>query len=587
MDFLNEVYESLKEKKFEKYSTQNILKNNNQLAGVLGIDNDYIKGILNYVGTYLNIPLKDDYFMNIINVKGDGNCGLYAALVGFYLEDKNDYNSSITGKKNKKNTPHMYVRKEIIRLLGEGTNKNQKQTKINEIKNNKSWVGNEELLGKLPKIFNKTIKIISIDGIKKSSSASVYKEFVEDRSLKQKDIIIINTGGHFKFIKIRKDCYTGNGLPVRNSPNGNEEPGGGVKSNNNEKINFYDEVNNIWKNINKYEKYKPKNILYQTSVLKNIFGDLKNIVQIGIKKEYTYLKVPLTKDNKNYELNIIQTNKIGNDGLDELKNIFKEKKIREEDFGFFDSKPKILNEDDIILLKVRSNVSASNDYPILIFNVKSKSNNSGTQQKAKQPNSDGAQPHTKKSNNSGTQQKAKQPNSDGAQPHTNKSNNSGAQRKANQTNNNGAQPHTKKSNGSGTQQKARQPNNNGAQPHTNKPNGSGNAKSIATNKSNNSGNAKSIATNKSNNSGLKRNNLPTEKLNKMKRFMNNNNNGKKVGSISNRGLNNNNNINKRLPCIICGGGLYVYVSNVGKRKLRYTGKGKKYVMINGKRKYLK
>ena len=52
MNFVDEVYNSLKTKSFQRYSTQNILKNNNQLAKVLGIDDGYIKSILNYAGTY-------------------------------------------------------------------------------------------------------------------------------------------------------------------------------------------------------------------------------------------------------------------------------------------------------------------------------------------------------------------------------------------------------------------------------------------------------------------------------------------------------------------------------------------------------
>ena len=50
---------------------------------------------------------------------------------------------------------------------------------------------------------------------------------------------------------------------------------------------------------------------------------------------------------------------------------------------------------------------------------------------------------------------------------------------------------------------------------------------------------------------------------------------------------NDNNINGNIPCVICGGSKFVYVSKVGKRKLRYTKTGRKYVISNGKRKYLK
>ena len=68
-----------------------------KLAEMLGIDgNSYLKSILLDTGTYLNIPIdKTEYFLNVINVKGDGNCGLYSFLLGLYLKNPDEYNNYI------------------------------------------------------------------------------------------------------------------------------------------------------------------------------------------------------------------------------------------------------------------------------------------------------------------------------------------------------------------------------------------------------------------------------------------------------------------------------------------------------------
>lgn len=69
--------------------------NKKKIANILGIRDEYLRSLLIANGTYLNIPIDGDYFLNIINVIGDGNCGLYSTLVGSYFKGK--YREILTG----------------------------------------------------------------------------------------------------------------------------------------------------------------------------------------------------------------------------------------------------------------------------------------------------------------------------------------------------------------------------------------------------------------------------------------------------------------------------------------------------------
>jgi len=62
--------------------------NKEKIANILGIRDEYLRSLLIANGTYLNIPIGGNYFLNIINVIGDGNCGLYSTLVGSYFKGK-------------------------------------------------------------------------------------------------------------------------------------------------------------------------------------------------------------------------------------------------------------------------------------------------------------------------------------------------------------------------------------------------------------------------------------------------------------------------------------------------------------------
>ena len=62
--------------------------NKEKIADILRIEDNYLRSILIANGTYVNIPIEGDYFLNIINVIGDGNCGLYSTLVGSYFKGK-------------------------------------------------------------------------------------------------------------------------------------------------------------------------------------------------------------------------------------------------------------------------------------------------------------------------------------------------------------------------------------------------------------------------------------------------------------------------------------------------------------------
>ena len=60
--------------------------NKEEIADILGIRDEYLRSLLIANGTYLNVEIGGNYFLNIINVIGDGNCGLYSTLVGSYFK---------------------------------------------------------------------------------------------------------------------------------------------------------------------------------------------------------------------------------------------------------------------------------------------------------------------------------------------------------------------------------------------------------------------------------------------------------------------------------------------------------------------
>ena len=105
------IYETLKRyiQLFSQHLRDEIQMNGNQpstftidqIADMLGVEDGYLRDKIERYGTFLNIPLKDarGVFLNIINVRGDGNCGLYASLLGLYLKDRAQrlFNPAVSG----------------------------------------------------------------------------------------------------------------------------------------------------------------------------------------------------------------------------------------------------------------------------------------------------------------------------------------------------------------------------------------------------------------------------------------------------------------------------------------------------------
>jgi hypothetical protein len=195
--------------------------NKEEIADILGIRDEYLRSLLIANGTYLNVPIVGDYFLNIINVIGDGNCGLYSTLVGSYFKRK--YEEILTGL-----TENITQNGNYQRLKGKQVEGNFRK----KLALSGSFVPNLSLrkkyanrkrdyvsleTGELQHIadgINIPIKVLSYAELKPLDfKYATFGEIYGQINL-QEDILILHTpsgGGHYKLILVRKGRFESGG----------------------------------------------------------------------------------------------------------------------------------------------------------------------------------------------------------------------------------------------------------------------------------------------------------------------------------------------------------------------------------------
>ena len=203
--------------------------NKTELAKLLGVNNNsYLKFVLKKKGTYLDIPISDTgYFLNVINVVGDGNCGLYSLLLGMFLKNPTKYENYIETLKSSN-----VNRKNLKKLKKKATNNNRKQKAqrgelvpnlalrphLKRTKKNYQNVYTDEL-----EALREEARVIQLSQIPLDYNA--FKE-PEGKTIDiDNNILILHTGkvNHFKVLDIRNTRFK--------DSSSNDNGGGGRKNN--------------------------------------------------------------------------------------------------------------------------------------------------------------------------------------------------------------------------------------------------------------------------------------------------------------------------------------------------------------------
>jgi hypothetical protein len=213
-DLSGNVYLTLKSKIW-KYSqhigsknqmdgNRNSTFSKDDLGDILGVNDQYLRGIIENYGTFINIPLiGTDYYLNIINVKGDGNCGLYATLLGLYLKNPELYKDYVNGLEGTNyNRPNLLLRGELFQEINDNLSYEKKLNK------NGSYFSNTHFSEEAAGLLNVNIKVIQAVGVKNSQNFNSFKDFYS-LELYLDDIILFITTGvgaeHFKLILLKKE----------------------------------------------------------------------------------------------------------------------------------------------------------------------------------------------------------------------------------------------------------------------------------------------------------------------------------------------------------------------------------------------
>ena len=148
-------------------------------------------------------------YLNIINVTGDGNCGLYASLLGLYLQDREAYNNWVSKTSKISPNPNFAFRKLLC------NNINQNNVLRNNLRQNKKYFMNTHFMEKGRKILGKNIKSIQSRGIHGVENFLNFQIFYPPDSelspgmINLDDIIIMNTTDigvrHFKLIYLSRN----------------------------------------------------------------------------------------------------------------------------------------------------------------------------------------------------------------------------------------------------------------------------------------------------------------------------------------------------------------------------------------------
>ena len=212
-DLADSVYLTLKSN-ISKYSqpigsknqmdgNRNSTFSKDDLEDILGVKDEYLRGIIENYGTFLNIPLYgSDYYLNIINVKGDGNCGLYATLLGLYLKNTElykEYAKGVEGPNYK--SPHSLLRGELSQEI------NKEERLRNKLNENGSYFSNEHFSKHVPGLLNVNIKVIQALMVSAKENFNSFKSVFLKKLCLDDIILFITTevgAEHFKLILLKK-----------------------------------------------------------------------------------------------------------------------------------------------------------------------------------------------------------------------------------------------------------------------------------------------------------------------------------------------------------------------------------------------
>lgn len=281
-DLYENVYLTLKSKickysqhienEYQMDGNRNSTFSKNDLGDILGVKDEYLLGIIEKYGTFLNIPLNGSgYYLNIINVKGDGNCGLYATLLGLYLKNTELYYKYANGLEGTNyNRPNLLLRGELSQEIND-----------NLLNKNGSYFSNTHFSEEAARLLNVIIKVIQAVGVKNTQNFNFFYEFYE-LELHLGDIILFITtdvgAEHFKLILLKKNKFE---IPIKIKMK--EILKSGIPRNNTYKtrLKIIDELNNsMMENeiINKLSQqmYKYKSLTNQNKInsINSIYAEL-------------------------------------------------------------------------------------------------------------------------------------------------------------------------------------------------------------------------------------------------------------------------------------------------------------------------
>jgi len=196
--------------------------NKEEIADILGIRDKYLRSLLIANGTYLNVPIGEGYFLNIINVIGDGNCGLYSTLVGSYFKEKYEQilrrlTENITQNKNYLKLKNKLVEGNFRKNLAlNGLLVPNLSLRKNYARNTKrDYVAlDTDELQHIADGIHIPIKVLSYDELKPIKfNYAFFGSFFGQINL-NRDILILHTpsgGGHYKLILVRKGRFESGG----------------------------------------------------------------------------------------------------------------------------------------------------------------------------------------------------------------------------------------------------------------------------------------------------------------------------------------------------------------------------------------
>lgn len=192
--------------KYQMDGNRNSTFSKDDLGDILGVNDEYLRGIIENYGTFLNIRLyESDYYLNIINVKGDGNCGLYATLLGLYLKNTELYKEYANRTKRKGyNRPNLLLRSQLSREIND-----------NLLTINGSYFSNTHFNKEAAGLLNVNIKVIQALMVSAKENFNSFKSVFLKKLCLDDIILFITTkvgAEHFKLILLKKKKFE---IPIK------------------------------------------------------------------------------------------------------------------------------------------------------------------------------------------------------------------------------------------------------------------------------------------------------------------------------------------------------------------------------------